>query len=53
MLFLTCYVLPVIVMIVDLVFFCLFNLLIGSALNALNLYMKYTAEVDPLQMYIV
>ncbi len=29
------------------------NLFTDSALNALDLYMKYTAEVVPLRMYIV
>ncbi len=29
------------------------NLLTGSALNTLDLYIKYTAEVVPLLMYIV
>ncbi len=49
------HVLPFIIMIVDLYFSVpgYSNLFTGSALNTLNLYMKYTAEAVPLRMYIV
>ncbi len=54
-LFLTCHVLPFIAMIADSVFSVhgYSNLFTGSALNALDLYINYTAEVVPLRTYIV